>query len=391
MPLLVRCPACKKLIAASSKKCASKSGQGCGKTIPPDKRIYYAYWRDPNGRVKQKKIGPSKPAAENFLRQVETAIAENKYIDRRETKKVLISEYLDTRYLAYCESRCRPSTMKSKHWHFRCLKEWWGNRYLDELTNKDIDEMRSKLFEQDHQVAFNRIFTTLAHVYTLALEDGLIDRRPFSTKRQKFRERPRLRYLEPSEVERLLAVCAEHLRPIVLTALHTGARKSEILGMRLGKEVDLEARSIHLTQTKNDEERFIPINDTLHAELSALAEGKKPGDYLFTWQGEPIGSVKTTWNTAVAAAGIEDFHFHDLRHTFASNLVMNGASLYDIKELLGHKSIQMTMIYAELSKDHKAKVVCILDRVFGQKAKGKVIPGPGHQSYINQKSAVTTD
>jgi len=102
--------------------------------------------------------------------------------------------------------------------------------------------------------------------------------------------------------------------------------------------------------------------------------GKNSGDYIFTKRnGEIYNDVWVPLNKAMKQAGIEDFHFHDLRHTFASNLVMNGVDLTTVKELLGHKSLEMTMKYAHLSPKHKAKAVHVLDDVFSGKAKSEVL------------------
>lgn len=402
--ILVQCPKCKKLFGMSKVlsreiRCKNPECDGYDQRISVDKRIYYAQWRDPDGRTRQKKIGPHKEAAENFLREIDTAIVEKRYIKRHVVKKVKIKDFIDNRYQPWCESRSRGSGLKTKLVHLKKIKELWGDRNLDELTGKDVDDFRATMKGEEKTTMFNRVFTTLAHLYSIAVEDGDIQCPPFSTKRMKFTEKRRLRYLRPDEVNRLIDACAEHLRPIVITAVHTGARKEEILSLRLGIEVNLKERSIHLTKTKNDEERFIPINETLLATLTALAEGKQAGDYLFTWQGKRILDVKTAFHTALAAAAIvnpneervKDFHFHDLRHTFASNLVMNGVSLYEIKELLGHKDIKMTMIYAELSKKHKAKVVTILDRVFAREASEDAEKiTPTHPSGISQTATQAT-
>lgn len=394
--ILVQCPKCKKLfgmtkVLSREIRCKNSECEGFGQRISIDRRIYYAQWRDPDGKTRQKRIGPHKEAAENFLREIDTAITEKRYIKRHVVKKIKIKDFIDERYQPWCESRSRGSGLKTKLVHLKRIKELWGERNLDELTGKDIDEFRASMKGEEKTTMFNRVFTTLAHLYTIAEEDGTIQAVPFSTRRMKFAEKRRLRYLHPEEVARLIDACAGHLRPIIVTAVHTGARKEEILSMRVGIEVNLGARSIHLTKTKNDEERFIPINETLLTTLTAQAEGKQDGDFLFTWQGKRILDVKTAFHTALTAAGITNFHFHDLRHTFASNLVMNGASLYDIKELLGHKDIKMTMVYAELSKKHKAKVVTILDRVFSREANEDVENlHPSRQSNISQMAAQAT-
>ena len=173
----------------------------------------------------------------------------------------------------------------------------------------------------------------------------------------------RLRYLRPEEVESLLKVCPDHLRPIVLTALNTGMRKSEILRLRWS-EVDLENRKITVTQAKNNETRVIPINQTLYQELSILPRNPK-SDYVFTsGRGCPFGDIKKSFSSALKRAGIEDFRFHDLRHTFGSHLVMQGVDLRTVQQVMGHKEIKMTMRYSHLTPEYVHEAMERLDNVW---------------------------
>jgi len=379
MPLLLQCPYCKKLLSANAKTCVSKTGKGCEKAIHPDKKIYYAQWRTPEGGTKQKKIGPSKKAAENFLRKVEVDLTENRYIDRKETPKVLIKDFVEESYRPWCETNNRGYYVKK--FYIAKIVEVWGNKHLTDLGNEDIELFKTQMKKADCKVMFNRVLSALSHMYTIAIDYGKVDARPFTTAKKTFMEKSRLRYLMPDEVKCLLEACCPHLRPIVITALHTGMRKSEILGLRLGDEIDLQKRRITLTKTKNNEDRSIPINETLSEMLLGATAGKKAGDYLFTWQGKKMADIKNAWASALKSAQIEDFHFHDLRHSFASNLVMHGVDLFAVKELLGHKDIKMTMKYSHLSPEHKTLAVEVLDRVYGKSHKAKIIPL--HQSLIS--------
>ncbi|UCD83402.1 MAG: site-specific integrase, partial [Deltaproteobacteria bacterium] len=139
---------------------------------------------------------------------------------------------------------------------------------------------------------------------------------------------------------------------------------------------------IVLEETKNNERREVPINETLQNALEGL---KKPGEYVFCdKEGQPYKDIKRSFHTALRKARIEDFRFHDLRHTFASQLVMAGENLATVKELLGHKSIEMTLKYAHLSPDQKIKAVRVIDGVLTgkmdtymdtkQEGEGRVIP-----------------
>ncbi|GAI42281.1 unnamed protein product, partial [marine sediment metagenome] len=151
----------------------------------------------------------------------------------------------------------------------------------------------------------------------------------------------RLRYLKEDEIERLIANCPDYLRPIVVIALNTGMRKGEILNLKW-EDVDLGTRIIYVVNTKTNEKREIPVNTVLYAMLVDLRT--KSGAYVFPNDaGEPYVDIRKGFRTAIKKSHIRNFRFHDLRHTFASQLVMKGVDLKTIQELLGHKSIEMTI------------------------------------------------
>ncbi len=166
----------------------------------------------------------------------------------------------------------------------------------------------------------------------------------------------RLRYLTIEELQRLLGCCSPHLKPIVLVSVNTGMRKGEILNLKWN-QVDLRHNFILLDKTKNGERREIPINSTLKELFASMPRSLESECVFVDKNGKPYGNIKRGFHTALKKAGIRDFHFHDLRHTFASHLVMTGVDLPSVKELLGHKSLTMTLRYAHLSPGHKRKAV----------------------------------
>ena len=133
-------------------------------------------------------------------------------------------------------------------------------------------------------------------------------------------------------------------------------RKREILDLKW-EDIDFHREIIFVKNTKNNEWREIPMNKVL---VETLKNVKKhlDSDYVFcNIIGRPFGNVRKSFDSALRLSGIKDFLFHDLRHTFASHLVMSGADLITVKELLGHKSIRMTLRYAHLSPSHKRRAV----------------------------------
>lgn len=119
---------------------------------------------------------------------------------------------------------------------------------------------------------------------------------------------------------------------------------------------------IYLEKTKTKNKREIPINDELEKVFKEIRrEQGLTSKHVFTYNSKTIHRVERAFKGALRRAKIEDFKFHDLRHTFASHLIMKGATLKEVQELLGHKDIKMTLRYAHLSQEHKKKAVNLLN------------------------------
>lgn len=185
-------------------------------------------------------------------------------------------------------------------------------------------------------------------------------------------EKGRLRYLEREEAARLLDACRgsqnPYLHAIVTVALYTGMRKGEILGLTWDR-VDFARGTLVLVQTKGGEPRDLSMPQAVYtvlADLRAARNGAEPTGYVFCKpDGRAWGAITTAFSVALRKAQITGFRFHDLRHTFASWLVMDGVPLAAVKELLGHASLTMTMRYAHLSPARLRDAVGRLDRLFG--------------------------
>jgi len=140
-------------------------------------------------------------------------------------------------------------------------------------------------------------------------------------------------------------------------ALYTGLRLSEMYGLNW-PDVDLARRQVLIRRGKNGESRYAWLSS---AALGALARLRKRSDgngpVIRNLQGEPLAGPRYWWDKAIRKAGIGDFHWHDLRHTFASRLAMAGQGLRAIQEALGHKSIAMTVRYSHLAQDFMLDVV----------------------------------
>jgi integrase len=282
--------------------------------------------------------------------------------ERKVLQKFTFNE-LTERYLSYTDGRLKShSRLKS---FIKKLIKTFGNIRLDDFNLILIENMQSEIIKNNLSVAYaNRLTAILKRMFTKALDWEMINegvlKRIRSIKLIKG-EVKRLRYLDEDEAERLIGNCGDNLRAIVITALNTGMRKSEILRLTWDR-VDLKNRIILLDKTKNGERREIPVNETLFGVLSGIVRRIDCGYIFFNPKTlRPLDNVKKSFASALRKSHILDFRFHDLRHTFASRLVMKGIDLTTVKELLGHKDIKMTLRYAHLSAPHIKDAVAILD------------------------------
>jgi integrase len=184
--------------------------------------------------------------------------------------------------------------------------------------------------------------------------------------------RGRVRFLADDERERLLAACQtsrnKHLYAIVVLALATGARMGELLDLRWS-DVDVKRGTLTFHQTKNGERRAVPLTGYALEVLTQHAKRRCPDTSLVfpdSTGTRPVG-MREAFEWAVKRAKITNFRFHDCRHIAASYLAMNGASLAEIAEVLGHKTLAMVKRYAHLSEAHAAGVVARLNAaIFGK-------------------------
>jgi len=151
----------------------------------------------------------------------------------------------------------------------------------------------------------------------------------------------------------------------VEVALLTGMRRGELLGL---KWQQIRNGFIYLTETKSGKAWQIPVNDRLAEVFKEVRQGNQlKSPYVFCGpEGKRFLEVKRSFTSACRKARIESFRFHDLRHTFASQLVMRGASLRAVQELLGHSDLKITMRYAHLSQEHLRDSVNLLNGLTGK-------------------------
>ncbi|MCM8778670.1 MAG: tyrosine-type recombinase/integrase [Candidatus Omnitrophica bacterium] len=295
-----------------------------------------------------------------MLKKRKVEIAERKFLDIRREEKIKFEDFAEE----YLELHCKPN---NKSWrgfdrhNINALKKYFSGKCLYEITPLLVEKFKAERVKEVSPATVNRNLACLKSMFNRAIEWGKAKENPVK-KVKLFRENnKRLRYLEKEEIIKLLANCNKHLRPIVVVALNTGMRKGEILGLKW-HDVDFRRGIIYLLNTKNGEKREIPMNEQVKTALIRVRKHLE-SPYIFCKpDGKPYGNVRKSFYTALKKSGIINFRFHDLRHTFASQLVMSGVDLNTVRELMGHKSLEMTLRYSHLSPDHKKRAVDILNK-----------------------------
>ena len=387
----------------------------------PDGRWRWSY-QDPNGNY-HRHVARTKGEARAYLEKVHTEIREGRYLDRRKEARTTFKEAVKT-FLEWSIANKRESTVEGDKWaagYWLASPHISGKR-LDKITAGDvaifIQELRTKLkrphaggirhlpsgrwqaswIEAGHQHritaksepearkilkkalekrakgscpadellskrAIDVILARLKRLFSLCMTWGHCSTNP-AAKVPLFRDdAKRVRYLTEDEERSLLSACQPYMKQIVRFALQTGARKGEILG---AKWRDVDMRGTVLTvpgpQAKGSHDRHIHLNAVA---LSILKDMPRPFDRDAFVFGNGTDRMPTTferhWRQALAEAKLEDFHFHDLRHTYASRLVMAGVDLAVLRELLGHRDFDMTLRYAHLQPSRLKAAVAILE------------------------------
>jgi integrase len=314
--------------------------------------------------------------AKKWAQVNEGAVLEGRHFKTAEAKRHTLADLID-RYV----ERVLPHKSHSSIYMQTLQLKWWkkrlGHYVLADITPALIAEYRDKLAREDGVLransTVNRYLAALSHALSIAVKEwGWLDDSPIRKVSKPKEPRGRIRFLSDDERQRLLDACkasdSQYLYTVVVLALSTGARKMELLNLTW-QNVNLKRAVITLNATKNGERRVLPLAG--HA-LGLMQEHAKVRRFDTTrvfpsHDGKGPRDIRTAWKHVIKRAGISDFRFHDLRHSAASYLAMNGASLAEIAEVLGHKTLQMTKRYAHLSEAHTAGVVARMNQaIFGQ-------------------------
>lgn len=303
----------------------------------------------------------TKRDAQDWARRTEDEMVRGTYINRSASERMLVRDALE-RYLSEISSTKRPSTARRERTSSVHLKNELGSYSLAALTPDVIASYRDKRLKQGMSPSSVRNeLALLSHLYTIAIKEwqvGLVYN-PVANIRKPAPHPGRNRRLGREEEKRLLKISDSHSNPmfgwIVRIALYTGMRAGEIATLRRN-QIDLEKRTVTLSETKNGSVRTVPLSrSATHVLQQALKNPIRPFPTDLVFFGEPGRDgrrrpydFKAEWHRKLKTAKITGLRFHDLRHEAVSRLVEAGLSDQEVATISGHKSMQMLRRYTHL-------------------------------------------
>ncbi|MBX3647167.1 MAG: tyrosine-type recombinase/integrase [Rhodocyclaceae bacterium] len=323
--------------------------------------------------------------ARRWAQITETAIREGRHFRKAEAKKHTLAMAIDRYAEEVLPHKAKGGANQTAQF------AWWrsqlGAYVLADITPALVAEYRGRLqrLPIDPRVkrpskdatprmranaTVVRYLAALSHVLSVSVKEwGWLEVNPVANVRKPKEERGRERFLSDNERQRLLdaaVVYGPSFYTLIVLALSTGMRRGEMLSLRWS-QIDFQRGRITLLKTKNGEIRVVPLAGKAHELLLQLAKVRKI-DCELVFSGEVAGRpfcMQKPWYASLKAAGISNFRFHDLRHSAASYMAMNGASMLDIAAVLGHKTLSMVKRYSHLSDDHTQRVVTSMnERIF---------------------------
>jgi len=302
--------------------------------------------------------------AQRIFDKVKGEIAEGKWFERLPGEDKTLQDMMEKYLVEHASKKAAFGRFKT------CAKNLtasMGDLTLTKVTPKVINAYKTKRAESGVKPAtINRELACLSKAFSLAVKEWeWLNGNPVSRVSREKENNKRDRWLTHEEEEKLIKVSPNWLRELIVFALNTGMRMGEIISLTW-EAVDLNRKTVTVVKSKNDERRTIPINEIVLELLKARSKVRliKPDLVFFSQTNELYKNynIGRAFTYVGRKAGIKDFTFHDLRHTFATRLVQSGVDLYRVSNLLGHKSLSMTQRYSHHCPDSLRGAVDILGR-----------------------------
>jgi integrase len=316
-------------------------------------KVYWMIKQYRGKRIERSLETSVKRVAEERFAKIVSEIIDGSYFEGQRAKTVTLADMVEKYKQKY--QRLRDETT------FKRLLPAFGHFTLADITTEMISDYRESRLKVVKPATIYQELSLLRRMFNVARREWKwIKENPaadlsFSIGNSNARDR----WLSLAEEQKLLSAATNPnwLRSLLVTALHTGMRRGEILNLQW-QDIDFQRKLLTVHISKNGEKRSIPLSSTLCDVLRGIKVLNISGKVF------PISvrSLRAAFDMTLEKVGIKDFHFHDLRHTFATRLVQAGVDFYRIKELLGHKTINMTMRYAHHYPESLRSSIDVLDR-----------------------------
>jgi integrase len=334
-------------------------------------KTWYVYYRDKSGRQGNQKIGDADALTVAQAREAailfKSQLIRGELPQKKNARKSTLKYFIDTHYepWAIANRKGGAATLQMIRSAFKSMLD----APLDNITLSGFEDWRTSARRKGLKSAtINRLTTALQAALNWGVRYGKIERNPLAglPKLKETDSNKNTRYLDDDERRRLNAAlpkAPEYLRAMVLVSLGTGIRRGNLFSL-LWEDIDFNAKAMTLRAdaSKSENQSIIPISDDVIAVLKKWREHSK-GARVFTSPktGNMIDNVRKSFATLLETAGIEKFRWHDMRHSFASQLVMAGVDLNTVRELMGHADMKMTLRYAHLAPNIKSKAVNLIN------------------------------
>jgi integrase len=301
----------------------------------------------------------TKTRKKNEADDVARLIVKNKIKEIYEKSECMLSDLI-SQYIELI--KIENKTWDDKIVRLKRFFKFVGDKNLSEITPAECQGFITNISKTKFTKAtVNRYIATIKHLFNKAIEWELLDRNPMRNIKL-FRETPRLRFYTASELERLIKAARELSEQkisqnqylffyIMMTAIYTGMRLGEIINL---KWMDIRDDNFVIQNSKSGLKRIVPIKREL---MDILKDLPTVNEYIFPLHRKEADVITKIWHKVRESACVKDGRFHDLRHTFGSNLIKSGVDIVTVKEILGHSDLKMTQIYTHSSISQKKAAI----------------------------------
>jgi len=333
--------------------------RGVFEKVPGSGEWWICYF-DQTGRRRREKAG-TKSAAIQLYRKRKQQILEGVKLPEKLRRRAVPFAEIAKDTLEYSKATKVEEAYRIDGWKMETILTWFRGRSAEEITPQDIERKLTTLGDTGLKPAtLNRYRTLLSLIYSLAIRNGKLFVNPVRSVKRRKENNERVRFLEEREElalrERIRELYPER-EPEFDLALHTGMRRGEQYQL-CWQDIDVSNGIITIRRSKHGEARHIQINSVARAALLKLRERTCGPGFVCPGLDNSRKRYSRQWFEEVTEhASISNFHWHDLRHTFASRLVMAGVPLRAVQVLMGHKRIETTLRYSHLAEDHLRNAV----------------------------------